>query len=156
MTEAITTAQDREKWRNIVSAATAVREAECSDRQQFKQNSFGPPSMKQPTSVYLSFSPSSFLLYIFIKHYRLKRAFIDDWYEQQAMKTACSEPLKSNASPQLKINKAEWFQEWIEVSKNKKNIRKPPSHNLNNLFSSKVTQQEMKIKKLSQQGLDAS
>ena len=31
-TEAIRTAQDREKWRTIVYAATAVREAECSDR----------------------------------------------------------------------------------------------------------------------------
>eukprot|EP00794_Sanderia_malayensis_P019308 gene19308-21232_t len=32
MTEAITTAQNREKWRNIVYAATAVREAERSER----------------------------------------------------------------------------------------------------------------------------
>ena len=32
ITEAITTAQDREKWKNIVYAATAVREAECSKR----------------------------------------------------------------------------------------------------------------------------
>ena len=30
--EAIATAQDREKWRTIVYAAIAVREAECSDR----------------------------------------------------------------------------------------------------------------------------
>ena len=30
--EAITTAQDRDKWRTIVYAATAVREAECPDR----------------------------------------------------------------------------------------------------------------------------
>ena len=32
VTEAITTAQDREKWRSIVYAATAVREAQCSER----------------------------------------------------------------------------------------------------------------------------
>ena len=32
MSEAIATAQDREKWKNIVYAATAVREAECSER----------------------------------------------------------------------------------------------------------------------------
>ena len=32
ITEAIATAQDREKWRNIVHAATAVREAECSEQ----------------------------------------------------------------------------------------------------------------------------
>ena len=32
MTDAITTAHDREKWRNIVYATTAVREAECSER----------------------------------------------------------------------------------------------------------------------------
>ena len=30
--EAITTAQDRDKWRTIVYAATAVREAECSEQ----------------------------------------------------------------------------------------------------------------------------
>ena len=30
MTEAITTAEDREKWKNIVYAATAFQEAECS------------------------------------------------------------------------------------------------------------------------------
>ena len=33
MSEAIATAQDREKWKNIVYATTAVREAECSERQ---------------------------------------------------------------------------------------------------------------------------
>ena len=32
ITEAITTAQGRDKWRTIVYAATAVREAECSER----------------------------------------------------------------------------------------------------------------------------
>ena len=32
MTEAIRTGQDRGKWRKIVYAVTAVREAECSDR----------------------------------------------------------------------------------------------------------------------------
>ena len=32
MSEATATAQDREKWKNIVYAATAVREAECSER----------------------------------------------------------------------------------------------------------------------------
>ena len=32
ITEAITTAEDREKWRTIVYAAIAIREAECSDR----------------------------------------------------------------------------------------------------------------------------
>ena len=32
MIEAITTAQDREKWRTIVYAATAVREAECPEQ----------------------------------------------------------------------------------------------------------------------------
>ena len=32
MTEAITTAQGKEKWRNNVYAATAVREAECFER----------------------------------------------------------------------------------------------------------------------------
>ena len=31
MTEAITTAQDREKWRNIVYFTTAVRDPECPD-----------------------------------------------------------------------------------------------------------------------------
>ena len=32
MTEAITTAQDRAHWKNIAYAATAVREAEFSER----------------------------------------------------------------------------------------------------------------------------
>ena len=32
MSEAIITAQDREKWKNFVYAAIAVREAECSAR----------------------------------------------------------------------------------------------------------------------------
>ena len=32
MTEAITTAQDIEKWKNIVYAATAVGEAKCSEQ----------------------------------------------------------------------------------------------------------------------------
>ena len=32
LTGSITIAQDREKWKKIVYAATAVREAECSER----------------------------------------------------------------------------------------------------------------------------
>ena len=32
LTESITIAQDREKWKNIMYNATAVREAECSER----------------------------------------------------------------------------------------------------------------------------
>ena len=32
MSEAIATAQDREKWKSIVYAATAERETECSER----------------------------------------------------------------------------------------------------------------------------